>query len=179
MAERGHGRGARPRGSALAARGLAGASHPAEGLALWQACSRATATQVLAVSLDRGSWSGSYPPRLRWLLLPSLRDEQPGLARAPEPASAARGCLAAPAERRRLLEAQVREQVGQVLRVGAEPRRAGAPLKSLGLDSLIDARAAQRLEAAFGLALSATLALELPHDRRAGRTSPRSSARPA
>jgi len=69
---------------------------------------------------------------------------------------------ATPAERRRLLEPMVKDAVGAVLRIAParlDPRKA---LGSMGLNSLMAMELRNRLEAATGRSLSATLAWNYP-----------------
>ncbi|MEO8152059.1 MAG: type I polyketide synthase [Rhizobacter sp.] len=69
---------------------------------------------------------------------------------------------ATPAERRLLLEAVVKDAVGQVLKIAAarlDPRKA---LGAMGLNSLMAMELRNRLEAALGRSLSATLAWNYP-----------------
>lgn len=69
---------------------------------------------------------------------------------------------APPAERRRLLEGMVKDAVGAVLRIAParlDPRKA---LGSMGLNSLMAMELRNRLEAATGRSLSATLAWNYP-----------------
>ena len=64
---------------------------------------------------------------------------------------------AIPAERPRLLEGHVREQIARVLRLSPERIDRLAPFRSLGVDSLLTHEARNRLEASLGLKLAATL----------------------
>jgi myxalamid-type polyketide synthase MxaE and MxaD len=69
---------------------------------------------------------------------------------------------AGPAERRQLLEAAVRDAAAKVLRIAParlDPRKA---LGSLGLTSIMAMELRNRLEAALGRSLSATLAWNYP-----------------
>ncbi len=69
---------------------------------------------------------------------------------------------AVPAERRRILEEVVKESVGKVLKISParlDPRKA---LGALGLSSLLAMELRNRLEAALGRSLSATLAWNYP-----------------
>lgn len=92
------------------------------------------------------------------------RDLLASLPAPSEPTLDLGGQLAAapPAERRRLLEGVVKEAVGAVLRIAParlDPRKA---LGSMGLNSLMAMELRNRLEAALGRSLSATLAWNYP-----------------
>jgi acyl transferase domain-containing protein/acyl carrier protein len=84
------------------------------------------------------------------------------VAGAEEPRLEGRLADAAPAERRALLEAVVRESVGKVLKLAPariDPRKA---FGALGLGSLLAMELRNRLEAALGRPLPATLAWNYP-----------------
>jgi len=148
----------RDRGQRLAARGLASLA-PEEGVEALERLLATSATQVLVMRLDPGRWSRAYAAGARSL----LRDSHEQPSAAPESSGVlARLRMAAPGERRSLLETHLREQVGQVLRVAAARVDPATPLKSLGLNSLMSLELRNRLEAAFGLTLPATLAWNYP-----------------
>ncbi|MFD9718900.1 acyltransferase domain-containing protein [Streptomyces sp. NPDC059076] len=65
-------------------------------------------------------------------------------------------------ERRAALESAVRENVAQVVRLPARRVETDRPLKSLGIDSLMSLELRNRLEAVFGIPLSATLIWNYP-----------------
>ncbi|MGW5446789.1 acyltransferase domain-containing protein [Streptomyces asiaticus] len=65
-------------------------------------------------------------------------------------------------ERRAALETAVRENVAQVVKLPARRVELDRPLRSLGIDSLMSLELRNRLEATFGLRLSATLIWNYP-----------------
>jgi acyl carrier protein len=67
-----------------------------------------------------------------------------------------------PLERRERLERHLREQVGLVLRLAADRIDAAAPLKELGVNSLMSLELRNRLEATLGVTLPATLVWNYP-----------------
>jgi NAD(P)-dependent dehydrogenase (short-subunit alcohol dehydrogenase family)/acyl carrier protein len=66
-------------------------------------------------------------------------------------------------ERIQLLENFVRDQLAAILRLDAERIGRHAPLRHLGIDSLMSLELRNRLESALGLKLSATLVWSYPH----------------
>ncbi|MEV7016528.1 acyltransferase domain-containing protein [Streptomyces sp. NPDC093991] len=70
--------------------------------------------------------------------------------------------LADGAERRAALESAVRENVARVVKLPARRVDPDRPLKSLGIDSLMSLELRNRLEATFGIRLSATLIYNYP-----------------
>ena len=146
----------------FAARGFA-AIDPADGFLALEGLLAADVTAAAVLPLDLRRWRESPQdvpgdPRFADLLAaaPTL---------APTAAAAALrerlGGLA-PADRAAGLLALVREQVGSVLRLAAARIDADEPLASLGLDSLTSLALRQRLEAATGLELSATVLWNYP-----------------
>jgi NAD(P)-dependent dehydrogenase (short-subunit alcohol dehydrogenase family)/acyl carrier protein len=71
--------------------------------------------------------------------------------------------LATAAERNALLERFVREQLAAILRLDPKRIELRAPLRTLGIDSLMSLELRNRLESALGLELSATLVWSHPH----------------
>jgi phthiocerol/phenolphthiocerol synthesis type-I polyketide synthase A len=70
--------------------------------------------------------------------------------------------LADGVERRAALESVVRENVARVVKLPARRVDPDRPLKSLGIDSLMSLELRNRLEATFGIRLSATLIYNYP-----------------
>ncbi|MEU9256162.1 acyltransferase domain-containing protein [Streptomyces sp. NPDC048270] len=97
-------------------------------------------------------------------------DSVPVLAAEPEDATSgpAEGAVAAAlaelpvAERRAAFETAVREITAQVVKLPARRIDPDTPLRSLGIDSLMSLELRNRLEAAFGVELSATLIWNYP-----------------
>lgn len=136
------------------------AFEPAQGAALFPWLCQRREAHLIVVPLEWAALAkaraGRSAPLCRDLLaaLPAASIATTGLA---EQLS-----TAAPAERRRLLEGLVKEAVGAVLRIAParlDPRRA---LGSMGLNSLMAMELRNRLEAATGRSLSATLAWNYP-----------------
>jgi acyl carrier protein len=100
---------------------------------------------------------GAPDPFLGALLRPSAAHPDVGGAALPDVLRAAPGSV-----RLGMLQAHLTARVARILRL--EPARvdAEAPLKSLGLDSLMTLELRNRLEADFGLRLSATLVWNYP-----------------
>jgi acyl carrier protein len=102
------------------------------------------------------------------LFLQSLADLAEGGARAEggrDPAAAAlkaRLLAAAPREREAALDLHLRQVVGGLLNLPAEQVATDAPVTTLGIDSLKSVTLAERLEAALGLGVSASLAWNYP-----------------
>jgi acyl carrier protein len=69
---------------------------------------------------------------------------------------------APPAERRALIEAHLREQLGHVLRMAPARIERDVPLKALGVNSLLSLELRNRIEATLGLTLPATLVWNYP-----------------
>jgi phthiocerol/phenolphthiocerol synthesis type-I polyketide synthase C len=108
--------------------------------------------------LDLRRWFDAYPETAAQASWQSLRDAA-RLARPGATGAVFRRQLeASPADDRRdVAEAKVRELAGRVLRLDVTGIDRDAPLKALGLDSLMGLELRNRLEAAFGLELSPTL----------------------
>ena len=133
---------------------------PAQGAALFSWLSGQTGPNAVVLPIDwaafRQARAGRDFPLFRELLGPSAQQ-------ASRPAElSARLAAATPDERRRLLDTLVRESVGRVLKIAParlDPRKV---LGSLGLNSLMAMELRNRLEAALGRPLSATLAWNHP-----------------
>lgn len=146
------------RGSRLAERGMGGLTTDEA----WPALARYldNGHQVAAyVRLDVRQWLDSYPDtasKASWSTL---------LAQGTDGAQSRAGAgqfltellAALDEERLPLIEAQVRELAGRVLRLEAAAVEREAPFKELGLDSLLSLEFRNRLEGVFALKLSPTL----------------------
>ena len=133
---------------------------PAQGLALFGGlCSRSyPVVAVLPIdwSVFAVSRSGRQPPLYRDLLAAHAKVDASGSGLRE------RLDVAAPAERRQILQELVRDAVGKVLKVAPsriDPRKA---MGDMGLGSLMAMELRNRLESALGRALSATLAWNYP-----------------
>jgi acyl carrier protein len=147
----------RDRGQRLVGRGLAGLA-PEQAL---EALSRAlgAAGTVLTARFDPVRWTAAYPDGARSLLRelsdpPSSLPAEAGLRSQLQTAT--------PAERPVMLETYLREQIGLVLRLAPARIEREAPLKNLGLNSLMSLELRNRLEGGLGLTLPATLVFNYP-----------------
>ena len=154
------------RGARLRSRGLHGLT-AAEGCELLGRllASATPPVQIAALRLDARQWIESYPHLSGWPLLAELlaRAPAPSGRAAPAPASLRSELLGlAAGVARERLRAHVRGHVAQVVRLS--PARIGdaAPLRDLGIDSLMAVELRNRLEAAAGLRLPATLVFSYP-----------------
>ncbi|MEU9236943.1 acyltransferase domain-containing protein [Streptomyces subrutilus] len=95
--------------------------------------------------------------------VPVLAAEQDGTTSGPADGAVAAALAELPAaERRAAFEAAVREITAQVVKLPARRIDPDTPLRSLGIDSLMSLELRNRLEAAFGVELSATLIWNYP-----------------
>ncbi|WP_382324585.1 SDR family NAD(P)-dependent oxidoreductase [Hydrogenophaga sp. UC242_50] len=136
------------------------AFEPAQGAALFPWLCQRREAHLIVVPLDWAAFAMARAGRSA----PLCRDLLAALPAAPVATTGLGEQLAtaAPAERRRLLEGLVKEAVGAVLRIAParlDPRKA---LGSMGLNSLMAMELRNRLEAATGRSLSATLAWNYP-----------------
>ncbi|MET9772483.1 SDR family NAD(P)-dependent oxidoreductase, partial [Streptomyces sp. NPDC006415] len=137
---------------------LGGALDPAQGVGLLDAAAAAGPAHVLAMATEPAPGDGPVPPLLRHLARPVLRSaaakpatDTDGLAALPEP------------ERTHTVEELVRTTVAAVL---GHPSATGVDtdrtFKDLGFDSLTGVELRNRLAAATGLRLAATLVFSHP-----------------
>ncbi|MFI7291540.1 type I polyketide synthase [Streptomyces anulatus] len=137
---------------------LGGALDPGRGVALLDAAVAAGPAHVLAMAAEPAPGDGPVPPLLRHLARPVLRRaaakpsaDTDGLAALPEP------------ERTRTVEELVRRTVAAVLgHSSATGVDTGRTFKDLGFDSLTGVELRNRLAAATGLRLAATLVFSHP-----------------
>ncbi|NTX50379.1 SDR family NAD(P)-dependent oxidoreductase [Myxococcus sp. CA039A] len=151
------------RGERLEARGLRGMS-PDKALSVLGMLMGQTRPQLSVMSFDARQWLGFYlsaaqsPYFTRLAQEPSARPSvSAGRSRIREQLFAARA-----SERRALLDGHLRELVGGVLRMAPARIDPRTPLMNLGLDSLMSMEIRNRLEAALGLKLSATVVWTYP-----------------
>ncbi|MFF9040951.1 type I polyketide synthase [Streptomyces sp. NPDC014892] len=137
---------------------LGGALEPDQGVQLLDAAATAGPAHVLAMAAEPAP-DGSAPPLLRHLARPVLRS-----AAAVGPAADADGLAALPEpERTRAVEELVRTTVAAVLGHSSGTRvDADRTFKDLGFDSLTGVELRNRLAAATGLRLAATLVFSHP-----------------
>jgi myxalamid-type polyketide synthase MxaB/epothilone polyketide synthase D len=149
------------RGERLAARGLAGMT-PSEGERFLGELLELDTAQVTVARLDARQWIEFHPQIAGSSWLSELLRVSAVAAKA---AGGLRESLAAadPAARAELAVAFVRRQAAQVLRLDPERIDVHAPLKSLGVDSLMGLELRNRLEAALSLTLPATLIWSHPN----------------
>jgi myxalamid-type polyketide synthase MxaD len=145
-------------GRRLAARGL-GRLTPEEGLRVLEHTIATRRASALAMRFDPARWSVAYASGAH-CLLDELATTAPGVD-APD-GIAAQVRMAPPGARRERLQTWLREQVGQVLRIGPDRVEPSQPLKTMGLDSLLSLELRNRLEAAFAISLPATAIWNYP-----------------
>jgi acyl carrier protein len=142
------------RGDRLSARGIAGLSPPEGTHALGRFLLHPRA-EVGLFHFSVRHWLEFHPQAAAMPFLSELLEDTPA---APARQSF-RAVLdaAAPAERSRLLDAHLREQVARVLRLSPDRIEPLTPFRSLGIDSLMSLEVRNRVEASLGLKLPATL----------------------
>ncbi|WP_434042178.1 MULTISPECIES: type I polyketide synthase [Sorangium] len=160
---------ARGLGDRLTHRGVGGFT-PAQGLEVLGRLLEGAPAQIAVLRLDLRQWLEFYPSAAGAPFLSELRQAERSRAReareTPETARAPRlreALIAAePAERARLLEEHLREQLGRVIHLGAAMVDATATFRSLGVDSLMGLELRNRLEASLGIRLSVALLFTYP-----------------
>ena len=154
----------RKRGARLAFRGISSFS-PAQGADAVLYLLKYPRPDVAVMQLNLRQWRQFYPKAADMPLLSRLtRAEElrsePG--RSTESPLRERLATAQPAQRRGMLDAHVREQLGAVLRLPPSRIDVRTPFRHLGIDSLMALELRNRLEAAVGTTLSATLVWNYP-----------------
>ena len=152
------------RGARLASRGLRSYS-ASEGMTLLGRALGVRGAQAIVADLDERQWMEFYPQVAgsSWLRgLQASRGARPS-AKSGRAALQRRLAAAEPSKRPALLEEWLRELLAQVLRIESRSIERDAPFKTLGLDSLVGLELRNRLEAALGQRLPATLVWTYPN----------------
>ncbi|MBL8975146.1 MAG: SDR family NAD(P)-dependent oxidoreductase, partial [Myxococcales bacterium] len=150
------------RGERLATRGL-GSLTPARGEALLpRLLGPAGPAHLGVLDLDVRRWLESNPGAAAQPFWSELRRDGPGSPAAPTGRAREQIAALAPAGRLAALERLLAETLARVLRLPAASIERDRPLGGLGVDSLMSLEIRNRLEAALGLKLSATLLFTYP-----------------
>ncbi|MBL8976367.1 MAG: KR domain-containing protein, partial [Myxococcales bacterium] len=142
-----------------------GSLGPDDGAAVLRRLLAADLPRIGAAPFDPRRWLEFHPQAARLPRFTALLDEARQTRQAPgkpEPGRAQALRDAAPGERHALVASFTREQVAAVLRLDPADLDPRAPLRSLGIDSLMGLEVRNRLEAGLGLTLSATLLWTYP-----------------
>ena len=151
------------RGERLSASGLK-TFGPALGLAAFSELLDRNPVHAAVMPFDIERWCESYPAARRWSLFTELLDSTAADAAPAAQAGLRDALLALPAGRRRRahLESYLQQQVAQVLKLAAARVDTTKPLRTLGLDSLMALELRNRLEAATGTSVPATVIWNYP-----------------
>jgi hybrid polyketide synthase/nonribosomal peptide synthetase FtdB len=146
----------------VVARGM-GAIDPDRGLLAFERVLREDPAQVAVLPVEWTKWFERYPSLSESPLLRELADDR----RAPMTAVDARGVRAvlrsAPApERVPIIAEYLVRQLSAVMRLDPADIDAAAPIRSLGIDSLMSVELKNRLERALGVSVSMARLLEGP-----------------
>ena len=131
---------------------------PAQALEVFGRLLRRSEHQIAVLPLDVRQWREFFLSASRTPLLSAMDASKPK-PRSSERAGELRRQLAAanPEQRPALLEAYLRRQIAEVLRLDAARLDRKTPFSSLGLDSLMGLEIRNRLEGSLGLSLPAIL----------------------
>ncbi len=145
------------RGARLSGRGLRSMT-PEEGLSAFERLLASDRAQAVVTPFDARQWVELYPAAASPMLSPLLA----GPSGAAERTRAEAGLVdrlagAEPAARARLLRGFVRAEAARVLRTPEDRLDVNALLTTLGMDSLMSLELRNRVEAALGIRLPATL----------------------
>jgi hypothetical protein len=137
---------------------------PAEGIAALEAIVASGAPQMGVVPFNVRQWIDVHPTAAASKRLAKLlTSEGAGAPRAMgDPKLLALLAVASPDERVTLLEAFLRTQASQVLRIPEAKLDVDVPLTSIGLDSLMGLELRNRIEAGLGVRVPATLLWTFP-----------------
>jgi acyl transferase domain-containing protein/NADPH:quinone reductase-like Zn-dependent oxidoreductase/NAD(P)-dependent dehydrogenase (short-subunit alcohol dehydrogenase family)/acyl carrier protein len=151
------------RGERLAARGTKSLT-PAQGLDALERVLAGNQAQVGVVPLDVRQWVEFYPAAASSRLLSNLvsAQAQSGPRTAGDTELMAQISRGTPVERAGLLEGFLADQVSFVLRVPLDKLDKNEPLTTMGMDSLMGLELRNRIEAALGITVSATLLWTYP-----------------
>ena len=151
------------RAARLASRGMRSLT-PREGIEALDRLLAYGSPQVGVVPLDVRQWIEFYPAAASSSMLARLlSDGSRGAARsAGDREVLARLAAAEPGARGSIIEEVLRAQASQVLRIPEGQLDVSAPLTSLGLDSLMGLELRNRIEAALGITVPATLLWTYP-----------------
>ncbi|NMO16394.1 SDR family NAD(P)-dependent oxidoreductase [Pyxidicoccus fallax] len=151
------------RGARFASRGIRSMT-PAEGLSALGRLIEADRTQTAVLPIDVPKWVEFYPALTSSRVLSRLLAARRAGAsrRAGDPAVLQRLAAAEPEARVELLHDVLRAQVARVLRLPEARVDVDAPLRSLGMDSLMGLELRNRIEATLDVATPAALGWSYP-----------------
>jgi polyketide synthase 12/epothilone polyketide synthase D len=151
------------RGARFASRGIRSMT-PAEGLAALERLLDGDRTQTAVIPIDVPRWVEFYPALTSSRVLSRLLAARRAGAgrRAGDPAVLEKLAAAEPEARVGLLHEVLRAQVARVLRLPEAKVDVDAPLRSLGMDSLMGLELRNRIEATLDVATPAALGWSYP-----------------